>query len=67
MGRCLDEVKDWVIDSRDRLGADVRVAVKDIAKEGERPLHLTAYAVREIFDPKVPSKGLFCFSTEQPA
>ena len=61
MRRCLDKVKDWVIDSRDRLGADVRVAAKDITKEGGRPLHLTAYAVQEIHDPKVLFNNLFVF------
>ena len=45
MRRCLDKVKEWVIDSRDGLGADVRVAAKDIMKDGERPLHLTEYDV----------------------
>ena len=63
VGRCLDKVKDWVIDSGDRLGADVRVAAKDITKEEERPLHLSAYAVQDIHDPKIPSNELFFFST----
>ena len=67
MRRCLDKVKDWVIDSRDRLGADVRVAAKDITKEGGRPLHLTAYAVQEIHDPKVFFNNLFFFSTGEQA
>ena len=50
-----------MIDRRARLGADVRVAAKDIMKEGERPLHLTAYDVQEIHEPKVPSNELFFF------
>ena len=33
MGSCLDQVKHWLIYPRDRLGADVRVAAKDIVKE----------------------------------
>ena len=26
LGRCLDKIKDWMIDQRDRMGADVIVA-----------------------------------------
>ena len=39
----------------------MRVAAKDITKEGGRPLHLTAYAVQEIHDPKVLFNNLFVF------
>ena len=67
MERCLDTVKDWVIDPRYRLGADVRVVAKDIMEEGEILLHLTAYAVQEIHDPKVPSKKTNFFPAEKPA
>ena len=54
MVRCLYQYKNQVIDLRDRPGADVRVAKRDIVRERKRPLHLTAYAVQEIHDPKVP-------------
>ena len=67
MVRCLDKVKDLVIDPRDRLGVDVRVVAKDIARERERALHLTVYAVQEIHDQKIPSKDSFFFSTGEPA
>ena len=54
MEMCLYKVKDWLIDPRDKLGVDVRVLAKYLVDEGEIPLHLTAYAVGEIHDPKVP-------------
>ena len=67
VGMCLDKVKDWVIDLRDRLGADVRVTTNGMMKEQERPLNLSAYAVQEIHYPKVPSKFFSYFSTGEPA
>lgn len=67
MDKCMDVFKEWIIDSTERLGSDVRVATKDVKLKGdddsEYYVTITAYAVCEKFDRKTATKDLLFFST----
>ena len=64
MDRCIEVFLDWIDGSRTRLGADVKIATKDVRvtdrdSDSVKTVKITAYSVCEKYDPKTANKDLF--------
>ena len=55
---CKEVYKDWVFESFNLLGAEVRVASKDVEMDGGKTLTINAICIRDVFDRKVAEKDL---------
>jgi len=55
---CKEVYKGWVFESSELLGAEVRVASKDVQMDGGKILTINAMCMRDVFDRKVAEKDL---------